>query len=91
MEKYFFIPFLTPLSQILELYGQIELIHPEAQSRVGKKALLKNAKEITIEEKAIDRAGDVIANVYVDQISLGQELLYKFFAIRSGEPTTWCD
>ena len=55
------------------------------------RALLKNAKEITIEEKAIDRAGDVIANVYVDQLSLGQELLYKFLAIRSGDPKTWCD
>ena len=55
------------------------------------RALLKNAKEITLEEKAINSAGEVIANVYVDQLSLGQELLYKFFAIRSGEPTTWCD
>ena len=55
------------------------------------RALLKNAKEITIEEKAINRAGDVIANVYVDQLSLGQELLYKYFAIRSGDPKTWCD
>ena len=55
------------------------------------RTVLKNAKEITLEEKAIDSAGEVIANVYVDQLSLGQELLYKFFAIRSGEPTTWCD
>ena len=55
------------------------------------RALLKNAKEITLEEKAINSAGEVIANVYVDQLSLGQELLYKFFAIRSGDPKTWCD
>ena len=55
------------------------------------RALLKNAKEITLDEKAVNSAGEVIANVYVDQLSLGQELLYKFFAIRSGEPTTWCD
>ena len=55
------------------------------------RTLLKNAKEITIEEKAINRAGDVIANVYVDQLSLGQELLYKYFAIKSGDPKTWCD
>ena len=55
------------------------------------RALLKNAKEITIEEKAIDRAGDVIANVYVDQLSLGQELLYKYLAIENGEPVPWCN
>ncbi len=54
-------------------------------------ALLKNAKEITLEEKSINSTGEVIANVYVDQLSLGQELLYKFFAIRSGDPKTWCD
>ncbi len=53
--------------------------------------LLLAASEITLEEAQLTTAGEITAVVYVDNISLGQELLYKYLAIESGEPASWCD
>jgi len=53
--------------------------------------LLLDASEITLDEERTNTAGEVTAVVYVDNLSLGQELLYKYLAIESGEPARWCD
>ena len=53
--------------------------------------LLLDASEITLNEERTNTAGEVTAVVYVDNLSLGQELLYKYLAIESGEPARWCD
>ena len=54
-------------------------------------ALLKNAKEITLNVETSTDSGELVAVVYVDNVSLGQELLYKNLAIESGEAVPWCD
>ena len=53
--------------------------------------LLNNAKEITLIEETSTDSGEMVAVVYVDNISLGQELLYKYLAIENGEPVPWCN
>ena len=53
--------------------------------------LLLDASEITLDEERTNTAGEGTAVVYVDNLSLGQELLYKYLAIESGEPARWCD
>ena len=53
--------------------------------------LLLDASEITLDEERTNTAGEVTAVVYIDNLSLGQELLYKYLAIESGEPVPWCD
>ena len=53
--------------------------------------LLLDASEITLDEERTNTAGETTAVVYVDNLSLGQELLYKYLAIENGEPTRWCD
>ena len=52
---------------------------------------LLDASEITLDEERANTAGEMTAVVYVDNLSLGQELLYKYLAIESGEPARWCD
>ena len=58
--------------------------------RFASKRLL-DASEITLDEERTNTAGEMTAVVYVDNLSLGQELLYKYLAIETGEPTRWCD
>ena len=53
--------------------------------------LLNNANEISLTEETSTDSDEIVAVVYVDNVSLGQELLYKYLAIESGEPTPWCD
>ena len=53
--------------------------------------LLLAASEITLDEERTTTSGEITAVVYVDNINLGQELLYKYLAIESGEPAPWCD
>ena len=53
--------------------------------------LLLAASEITLDEERTTTAGEITAVIYVDNTSLGQELLYKYLAIESGEPVPWCD
>ena len=61
------------------------------QAKQFANKLLLDASEITLDEAQITTAGEMTAVVYVDNVSLGQELLYKYLAIESGEPTPWCD
>ena len=53
--------------------------------------LLLDASEITLDEKQTTTAGEITAVVYVDNLSIGQELLYKYLAIESGQPAPWCN
>ena len=53
--------------------------------------LLFDASEITLDEERTNTDGEVTAVVYIDNLSLGQELLYQYLAIESGEPARWCD
>jgi len=61
------------------------------QAKQFANQLLLDASEITLDEERTNTAGEMTAVVYVDNLSLGQELLYKYLAIESGEPVRWCD
>ena len=61
------------------------------QAKQFASKLLLAASEITLDEERTTTAGEITAVIYVDNISLGQELLYKYLAIESGEPVPWCD
>ena len=61
------------------------------QAKQFANKLLLHASEITLDEKQTTTAGEITAVVYVDNLSLGQELLYKYLAIESGEAAPWCD
>ena len=61
------------------------------QAKQFASQLLLDASEITLDEERTNTAGEMTAVVYVDNLSLGQELLYKYLAIETGEPTRWCD
>jgi len=61
------------------------------QAKQFASQLLLDAGEITLDEERTNTAGEMTAVVYVDNLSLGQELLYKYLAIENGEPTRWCD
>ena len=61
------------------------------QAKQFANQLLLDASEITLDEERTNTAGEMTAVVYVDNLSLGQELLYKYLAIESGEPARWCD
>lgn len=54
-------------------------------------SLLSQAKEVAVDEQYIDESGILRAQIYVDQLSLGQELLYKYLVVEDSESTTWCD
>ena len=61
------------------------------QAKQFARKLLLDSSEITLDEERTNTAGEMTAVVYVDNLSLGQELLYKYLAIESGEPVRWCD
>ena len=61
------------------------------QAKQFASKLLLDASEITLDEERTNTAGEMSAVVYVDNLSLGQELLYKYLAIESGEPARWCN
>ena len=61
------------------------------QAKQFANKLLLDANEITLDEKETTPTGEMTAVVYVDNLSLGQELLYKFLATESSEPAPWCN
>ena len=61
------------------------------QAKQFVRKLLLEASDITLDEEQTTKTGEMTAVVYVDNLSLGQELLYKYFAIEIGEPVPWCD
>ena len=47
------------------------------QAKAYTAELLSQASQITLDEQQVDEAGEITAVVYIDNFSLGQELLYK--------------
>jgi len=60
------------------------------QAKAYTAELLSKASQITIDEQQVDETGEISAVVYIDNISLGQELLYKYLAIESDRTPDWC-
>ena len=54
------------------------------------RTLLMKASEISIDETERLASGDLLAVVYIDNVSFGQELLYKYLAIETDDPPNWC-
>ena len=51
--------------------------------------LLSSAKKVGLVTKEEDPGGDILAEVYADGLSVGQELLYKYLAVEG--QGDWCD
>ena len=60
------------------------------QARAYATQLLSKASEISIEEQERLASGILLASVYIDNVNFGQELLYKYLAVESGETPNWC-
>ena len=60
------------------------------QARDYATQLLSKASDISIEEQERLASGNLSALVYIDNVSFGQELLYKYLAVESGETPNWC-
>ena len=60
------------------------------QAQDYARTLLMKASEISIDETERLASGDLLAVVYIDNVSFGQELLYKYLAVESGETPNWC-
>ncbi len=51
---------------------------------------LMKASEISIDETERLASGDLLAVVYIDNVSFGQELLYKYLVIETDDTPHWC-
>ena len=60
------------------------------QARDHARTLLMKASEISIDETERLASGNLLAVVYIDNVSFGQELLYKYLAIETDETPNWC-
>ncbi len=60
------------------------------QARDYARTLLMNASEISIDETERLASGDLLAVVYIDNVSFGQELLYRYLAIEPEATPNWC-
>ena len=60
------------------------------RARDYAQTLLSEAAEISIDETERLASGTLIAVVYIDNVSFGQELLYKYLAVETGEVVNWC-
>ena len=60
------------------------------RARDYAQTLLSEAAEISIDETERLASGTLIAVVYIDNVSFGQELLYKYLAVETGEVANWC-
>ena len=54
------------------------------------RTLLMKASEISIDETERLVSGDLLAVVYIDNVSFGQELLYKYLAVETDDTPNWC-
>ena len=82
-------PRLEPQSESDEAWCKSEG-EKAIQARDFATKLLLKASEISIDEQERLASGNLSAEVYIDNISLGQELLYKYLAIESGQTPSWC-
>ena len=60
------------------------------QARDHARTLLMKASEISLDETERLSSGELLAVVYIDNVSFGQELLYKYLAVETGEISNWC-
>ena len=60
------------------------------QAQDYARTLLMRASEISLDETERLASGILLASVYIDNVNFGQELLYKYLAIESGETPNWC-
>ena len=60
------------------------------QARDHARTLLMKASEISINETERLASGDLLAVVYIDNVSFGQELLYKYLAVETDDTPNWC-
>ncbi len=60
------------------------------QAQDYARTLLIKALEISIDETERLASGDLLAVVYIDNVSFGQELLYKYLAIETDDTPNWC-
>ena len=60
------------------------------QARDHARTLLMKASEISIDETERLASGDLLAVVYIDNVSFGQELLYKYLAVETDDTPNWC-
>ena len=60
------------------------------QAQDYARTLLMKASEISIDETERLVSGDLLAVVYIDNVSFGQELLYKYLAVETDDTPNWC-
>ena len=60
------------------------------QAQDYARTLLMKASEISIDETERLASGDLLAVVYIDNVSFGQELLYKYLAVETDDAPNWC-
>ena len=60
------------------------------QAQDYARTLLMKASEISINETERLASGDLLAVVYIDNVSFGQELLYKYLAVETDDTPNWC-
>ena len=60
------------------------------QAQDHARTLLMKASEISIDETERLASGDLLAVVYIDNVSFGQELLYKYLAVETDDTPNWC-
>ena len=60
------------------------------QARDHARTLLMKASEISIDETERLASGDLLAVVYIDNVSFGQELLYQYLAVETDDTPNWC-
>ena len=60
------------------------------QAQDYARTLLMKASEISIDETERLTSGDLLAVVYIDNVSFGQELLYKYLAVETDDTPNWC-
>ena len=60
------------------------------QARDHARKLLMKASEISLDETERLASGDLLAVVYIDNVSFGQELLYKYLAVETDDAPNWC-
>lgn len=74
--------------------GQAKWCETEGQNAIAAKQFIDQqiqaTTEIAIDEQVRQPNGDLKAVVYLNNVSLGQELLYKSLAIEAGQKHNWC-
>ena len=74
--------------------GQANWCEAEGQKAIAAEQFIyqqiQATTEIAVDEQIRQPNGDLKAVVYLNNVSLGQELLYKSLAIEAGQKHNWC-